>query len=762
MLNLIQSLSLRSQLLGGLTNNPFNAYAANSIAPQLVADFKGGVYGKSSALSTFDNVLNHVRNGNATMVDADGLLKWAPHTLLTDNSEDASTWTAITDASVSSYAGSLPSGYTTASTLSKTIGTTRPYTTIKGGGGSTRRTFEVIAKYASAQFVQISQRLGNADSAVNYDIVNGTVTQVGPDVLSADITLLGNGWYLLKYEGPINTTSGIHFSMCPSGTAIRLDTYTTTDPSEVHCTGARFYHSDLGGMVNNPATGDSYVPTTSAAVYLPRVGNHVHNGTSYVNEGLLLESEARTNLLTYSQDFTDASWGKVRVTAALDAVGPDGATNSAATITAASGGGTSNSDVVHAVTTVISTKYTLSVYAKAGTLTELMLYSSHAGNTGTYFDLSAGTVGSTAFGSPLDPTIEDVGSGWYRCSLSLVATVTSGEFRAYISTGGSFVVPQDGTPSILIYGAQFEEGSTPSSYIPTAGATVTRAAETLSVPAANMPDYQTPVVIGPELVTNGDFATDSDWTLATGAAISGGQLEFSPGSTGNATQSLTLDAGKVYRITFDLVRRDGALSLRLLGGTTNNFATVSTTGPHTYYFVPNAGNNELIILATNSNIDADIDNISVKEIKPLAVSLAIDGQMTYADGGTATGDSRSTLRWYLNSSNRITHILSTLTTRTGQVTAQQISSGVADTAQSGQTTYAGGVNVPFSVSSRHGSTFINAATDGTALTADTTPTSIADLSTADLEIGDTFMGNIGKVRVWPVDIGDAGIAEASA
>jgi len=36
--------------------------------------------------------------------------------------------------------------------------------------------------------------------------------------------------------------------------------------------GAHLYRSDLGGMVDNPDRGDSYVPTTSAAVYMPRRG----------------------------------------------------------------------------------------------------------------------------------------------------------------------------------------------------------------------------------------------------------------------------------------------------------------------------------------------------------------------------------------------------------------------------------------------------------------------------------------------------------
>jgi hypothetical protein len=70
-----------------------------------------------------------------------------------------------------------------------------------------------------------------------------------------------------------------------------------------------------------------------------------------------------------------------------------------------------------------------------------------------------------------------------------------------------------------------------------------------------------------------------------------------------------------------------------------------------------------------------------------------------------------------------------------------------------------------SIASRHGSTFINGAVDGTALTADTTPVAFPDLSTTDLIIAPSGGPQvIQEFIMWggtTGDIGDAGIAETS-
>ena len=133
--------------------------------------------------------------------------------------------------------------------------------------------------------------------------------------------------------------------------------------------------------------------------------------------------------------------------------------------------------------------------------------------------------------------------------------------------------------------------------------------------------------------------------------------------------------------------------------------------------------------------------------------------MTYAD--TDSGNAVIQYRWRADANTRIQGYLSTAGTRTGHPTWSSTAAGVTDYSTGSPTYYSPDVNVPFNIASRHGSTFIQGAVDGTAPTANTAPVALPDLSAADFEIGYIFMGNIGKVRVWAVDLTDTGIVEAT-
>jgi len=138
----------------------------------------------------------------------------------------------------------------------------------------------------------------------------------------------------------------------------------------------------------------------------------------------------------------------------------------------------------------------------------------------------------------------------------------------------------------------------------------------------------------------------------------------------------------------------------------------------------------------------------------------MEGTMTYADEDSSVQIQFA--RWQKDAANRFLLYMSTQSTRTGQLLfLQQDSVSGTDVVVSASGAYTPGINVPFNIASRHGSTFINGAVAGTALTANTTPAALPDLSSTDMQIGSTFMGTIKLFRVWADDLTDEGITEAS-
>lgn len=59
--------------------------------------------------------------------------------------------------------------------------------------------------------------------------------------------------------------------------------------------------------------------------------------------------------------------------------------------------------------------------------------------------------------------------------------------------------------------------------------------------------------IGPNKVTNGSFAADTNWTKQAGWTISGGKANFSAtGVTAYLRQNIGIVQGRTYEITFTL------------------------------------------------------------------------------------------------------------------------------------------------------------------------------------------------------------------
>ena len=269
---------------------------------------------------------------------------------------------------------------------------------------SGQTTVAVFARAAEFSRLRINEISGNRFSA-NFNLPDEEATLTnGADGIDARITFIGDGWYLCEIDHSASTaTNSIVGYPASAETTSGNPNYDADDTSGIYIWGAHVYRSDLGGMHPVPgAVGDFqyYVPTNGNPEYLPRVGHHVYNGSTWVNEGLLIESEPRTNLEPDSEDFSTFPNNNVG-TRNVDATGPDGQT-SATTIVANSLGGEGNVAIwsgEHTVST--STAYTFSVFLKAGTKNWARLYTinfTSPSNVGTSFDLANGVVGSVATG----------------------------------------------------------------------------------------------------------------------------------------------------------------------------------------------------------------------------------------------------------------------------------------------------------------------------------------------------------------------------
>ncbi len=341
------------------------------------------------------------------------------------------------------------------------------------------------------------------------------------DVLWDDLDVIDDIEGFLDYQGNIIAAGSYYFSITPdlgqvftsnltayiktlafdTGLVIDdiqdlIDDWTDFDGANVAAVNAKLFVRTTEDNPNDVVTRASigtyydyqgYVKT--AAVDVARLNYNPLNLTTFPT--LLLES-ASTNLFTQSADLSHTDWqpgGNSNYTRTPNVgVGPDGV-NGSTLLTVKSGlTSFSTSAPSQYLTKAASVKtYTLSLYVKdngAGGLRVRFFFDAGVANfiNGT-FNLQTGTLVSASSGgtaSSPSGSIANVGHGWYRVTLtgtSDTSTILRTQIFCGSTTGSSFT--GDDIKGTFVWGAQLEEASAVTSYIPTTTAAVTRAADTL-------------------------------------------------------------------------------------------------------------------------------------------------------------------------------------------------------------------------------------------------------------------------------------------
>lgn len=320
----------------------------------------------------------------------------------------------------------------------------------------------------------------------------------------------------------------------------------------------------------------------------------------------------------------------------------------------------------------------------------------------------------------------------------------------------------DGSPSDLTSAISFTRTGT-STYADGSGAIQTAAANTLRSDHHiwNGSGWERAgALLEPSAATNLLHTTNALVTQSVTVTAQAYTLHFT--GTGTITLSgastdgplVGTGTGEQNRVSLTFTPSAGSLTLTVSGTVTNAQLEAGTVQSS---YIPNLAG------SGTATRNAEALSIAAADLpwNSSAMSIALKGRMSYADDGIFA--QFNLVRWFASSTNRIVLALDTNSTRTGEVRYQQTASGTNDQTASPGDQYAPGLLVPFSIASRHGSTFINGAANGTAFTENTTPTALADLSATDMEIGQS--GGpliIDTLRVWGADIGNAGIARASA
>lgn len=193
--------------------------------------------------------------------------------------------------------------------------------------------------------------------------------------------------------------------------------------------GAWYDPSDLSSMFQDAAGTTPAQLEQPVGLLLDKSGRGNHASQTTLAARPVLS--ARYNLLTYTEQFDNAAWTKLNISAANTTVTTDPLGGTTADVITVTGGSTVHNITAATFTISSGSVYTLKVYAKAGTHN----YFRHGQVTGSawpapgtwWWDLSNGTFNGSLGSGWSNQSITSVGNGWYLCQVTVTASATDSE-----------------------------------------------------------------------------------------------------------------------------------------------------------------------------------------------------------------------------------------------------------------------------------------------------------------------------------------------
>jgi len=390
-----------------------------------------------------------------------------------------------------------------------------------------------MKNYTRRQFVGVFSKLTEGDNALNK--LDGSLLSTG-DVA---IVVENGNCYLMEYVKGATDEENVPYVVKPTANpAGRWFLRNTLASMTIGNITAPIVDLELINSINlKSGVGSVEFSRATTATYIDRYGVLKYadiDEPRFEKEGLLLEGSS-TNLLKWSEDFTQSVWFKINASIETNATtAPDGSNTASKLVETTEEG---FHVIGQAVAVTEGEVYAGSVFLKAGE--RIYAQVGFHNSSGVYVgqikvNLSDGSYSVVkGWGK-----VQKLANGWYRVMVVGTADDTRLVFKVLLgnTSWSDQQYTGDGTSGIYIWGAQLEAKPFPTSYIPTQDSAVTRSADICKLQFENN---------HPSLRKGNPFSYAVDFDV------------FRRGLLGFNRVVLTPDFGEVGVNHYSLVRVDG-------------------------------------------------------------------------------------------------------------------------------------------------------------------------------------------------------------